>query len=149
MQEVGDEQAFEDLLGRLGGRVAGAGSPPTPTTAASASASSPRCRSTTSSASAAFPPGTDPVRLAGRRDDHEADGPRRPARARHRRHAVDLVTAHLKSKLLSYPRGRFSPRDEDERARYGGYALALRAAEAITLRHHATALLEGHGQERA
>ncbi len=54
---------------------------------------------------------------------------------------VDLVTTHLKSKLLSYPNGRFSPRDEGERARYAGYALALRAAEAITLRHRATALL--------
>ena len=56
--------------------------------------------------------------------------------------AIDLVTTHLKSKLLSYPDGRFSPRDEDERARYAGYALALRTAEAITLRHRATALLD-------
>ena len=62
---------------------------------------------------------------------------------------VDLITAHLKSKLLSYPDGRFSPRNEDERARYAGYALHLRAAEAITLRHEATTLLDGQGQERA
>lgn len=59
---------------------------------------------------------------------------------------VDLITAHLKSKLLSFPNGRFSPRDEGERARYAGYALALRTAEAITLRDRATSLL---GQGRA
>jgi endonuclease/exonuclease/phosphatase family metal-dependent hydrolase len=63
--------------------------------------------------------------------------------------AVDLITAHLKSKLLSFPDGRFSPRDEYERARYAGYALALRTAEAITLREHATTLLDGQGAERA
>jgi len=40
---------------------------------------------------------------------------------------VDLITTHLKSKLLSYPNGRFNPRNEGERARYGGYALNLRA----------------------
>ena len=51
---------------------------------------------------------------------------------------VDLVTAHLKSKLLHFAGNRFAPRDEGERARYAGYALALRTAEAITLRHHAT-----------
>jgi hypothetical protein len=54
---------------------------------------------------------------------------------------IDLITTHLKSKLLSYPDGRFTPRNEDERARYAGYALSLRAAEAIPLRVHATALL--------
>jgi hypothetical protein len=55
--------------------------------------------------------------------------------------AVDLVTCHLKSKLLSYTENRFNPRDEGERARYAGYALALRAAEAITLRDYATQCL--------
>jgi endonuclease/exonuclease/phosphatase family metal-dependent hydrolase len=63
--------------------------------------------------------------------------------------AVDLITAHLKSKLISYPNGRFDPRDEFERARYAGYALTLRTAEAITLREHATTLLDGQGQQRA
>jgi hypothetical protein len=37
--------------------------------------------------------------------------------------AIDLITCHLKSKLLSFPGGRFSTRDEDERARFGVYAL--------------------------
>ena len=54
---------------------------------------------------------------------------------------IDLITTHLKSKLLRFA-GRFQPRDEDERARYAGYALALRTAEAITLRHHVTVLLK-------
>jgi hypothetical protein len=41
--------------------------------------------------------------------------------------AVDVVSCHLKSKLLSFPGGRFSPRDEDERVRFG-VALNRRAA---------------------
>lgn len=44
-----------------------------------------------------------------------------------------LVTTHLKSKLLTFPGGRFSPHDEDERARFAAYALYRRAAEAATL----------------
>ena len=45
-----------------------------------------------------------------------------------------LVTTHLKSKLLTFPGGRFNPHDETERARYATYALDRRAAEAATLR---------------
>jgi len=63
--------------------------------------------------------------------------------------ALDLITCHLKSKLLTFPGGRFSPHDEDERARFGAYALYRRAAEAATVRAHATTLLDGHGQDRA
>jgi hypothetical protein len=37
--------------------------------------------------------------------------------------AIRLVTCHLKSELLTFPGGRFNPRDEDERARYAAYAL--------------------------
>ncbi|RYU09517.1 endonuclease/exonuclease/phosphatase family protein [Nocardioides iriomotensis] len=55
--------------------------------------------------------------------------------------AVDLVSVHLKSKLLTFPGGRFSPRDEDERARYAVYALHRRAAESAGVRAAATALL--------
>jgi predicted extracellular nuclease len=56
---------------------------------------------------------------------------------------IDLVTCHLKSKLLTFPGGRFNPRDEGERARYGGYALFRRAAEAVTVRAAADARLPG------
>jgi predicted extracellular nuclease len=54
---------------------------------------------------------------------------------------VRALTAHLKSKLLTFPDGRFDTRDEDERARYGFYALTRRAAEAAALRAWATAAL--------
>ncbi|MET9817776.1 endonuclease/exonuclease/phosphatase family protein [Streptomyces sp. NPDC006355] len=59
-----------------------------------------------------------------------------------------VAVCHLKSKLLSYPDGRFQPRDEGERARYGAYALYRRAAEATALRALADELLEGDGRAR-
>jgi endonuclease/exonuclease/phosphatase family metal-dependent hydrolase len=45
-----------------------------------------------------------------------------------------VVTAHLKSKLPSFPGDRSFPLDEDERARGIGYALNRRAAEAVAVR---------------
>ncbi len=60
---------------------------------------------------------------------------------------VDLITAHLKSKLLTFPRPggmSFTPRDEAERAQAAGIALLQRTAEAVTLRLRANALLEGN-----
>jgi hypothetical protein len=51
---------------------------------------------------------------------------------------VEVVCCHLKSKLLTFPGGRFSTSDEDERARYAVYALGRRAAEAATVRGIAT-----------
>ena len=57
--------------------------------------------------------------------------------------AVRALTAHLKSKLLSFPGGRFNTSDEAERARYGVYALDRRAAEAAAVRDWATASLTG------
>jgi len=62
---------------------------------------------------------------------------------------VDLITCHLKSKLLTFPGGAFSTRDEALRARFGAYALYRRAAEAVTVRDAATQLLDGKGQQRA
>jgi hypothetical protein len=61
---------------------------------------------------------------------------------------VRLITTHLKSKLLTFPGGRFIPQDEDERARYAGYALTRRAAEATTVRVAVTEALGGHGEQR-
>jgi endonuclease/exonuclease/phosphatase family metal-dependent hydrolase len=66
---------------------------------------------------------------------------------------VQALTAHLKSKLLTFPsRGsqqpRFDTRDEAVRARFGLYALHQRAAEAATVRAWVTEQLQGHGQER-
>ena len=62
---------------------------------------------------------------------------------------LDVISCHLKSKLLTFPGGRFSPKDEDERARFAVYALNRRAAEAATIRAYATNLLAGDGQHRA
>jgi endonuclease/exonuclease/phosphatase family metal-dependent hydrolase len=62
---------------------------------------------------------------------------------------IDLITCHLKSKLLTFPGGSFTTRDEDLRARVAAYALFRRAAEAATVRATATALLGGEGQQRA
>jgi endonuclease/exonuclease/phosphatase family metal-dependent hydrolase len=56
--------------------------------------------------------------------------------------AVRLVTTHLKSKLLTFPGGRFSPHDEAERARFATYAIDRRAAEAATLRVWTTTALD-------
>src|SRR5688500_14949047 len=63
--------------------------------------------------------------------------------------SVWLVSCHLKSKLLSFPCGRFSTNYEGERARFGAYALYRRAAEAVTVRATATELLDGQGRQRA
>ncbi|MGW0760083.1 endonuclease/exonuclease/phosphatase family protein [Streptomyces sp. NPDC002814] len=59
-----------------------------------------------------------------------------------------VAVCHLKSKLLTFPGGRFHARDEGERARFGAYALYRRAAEATALRALADELLAGDGRER-
>lgn len=66
---------------------------------------------------------------------------------------VQALTAHLKSKLLTFPghdpqHPRFDTHDEGERARFGLYALDQRAAEVATARAWATGQLQGHGQQR-
>lgn len=59
---------------------------------------------------------------------------------------VHCITAHFKSKLLSFPsttgKSRFKPRDENERARVAGIALLKRTAEAVALRIKANEILE-------
>jgi endonuclease/exonuclease/phosphatase family metal-dependent hydrolase len=64
---------------------------------------------------------------------------------------VSLITAHLKSKLLTYPSApdtpRFSPQNENERARVAGMALLKRTAEAVALRIKTNELLEGNAQQ--
>lgn len=61
---------------------------------------------------------------------------------------VDVVSVHLKSKLITYPGGRFTPRDEAERARYAAYGLYRRAAEAVAVRGFADELIDGEGDSR-
>lgn len=60
---------------------------------------------------------------------------------------VHLITAHLKSKLLTFPptksgKSRFDTDDENERSRVAGLALLRRTAEAVALRVKANELLE-------
>jgi endonuclease/exonuclease/phosphatase family metal-dependent hydrolase len=101
-----------------------------------------------------FPAGLLPVQVG---DDPEgADGPplmnqmgrgalRVTVRANNR--DVHLLTAHLKSKLLTFPGGSFTPADEDQRARFAAYGLYRRASEATTLRAHLDGLLAGTGRD--
>ncbi len=53
---------------------------------------------------------------------------------------IDIATAHLKSKLLTFG-GHFSTANETLRARTAYFALERRAAEATSLREHVTGLL--------
>lgn len=57
---------------------------------------------------------------------------------------ISLVTVHLKSKLITYPGGRFSPHDEAERAFFTGLALVRRTAESVTVRIKANTLTLGN-----
>jgi endonuclease/exonuclease/phosphatase family metal-dependent hydrolase len=57
---------------------------------------------------------------------------------------IRLVTAHLKSKLVTYPGGRFAPADEYERARGTALALLRRSAEAAALRAWTVPMVEGN-----
>lgn len=62
---------------------------------------------------------------------------------------INVISCHLKSKLLTFPGGRFSPRDEHERTRHAVYALSRRAAEAAAVRAYVTDILAGPGPEPA
>ncbi|HTP10016.1 MAG TPA: endonuclease/exonuclease/phosphatase family protein [Anaerolineae bacterium] len=49
---------------------------------------------------------------------------------------IQLITVHLKSKLITYPGGRFAPKSENERTIGTGLGLLRRAAEAVTVRQY-------------
>ncbi|MGA4982654.1 endonuclease/exonuclease/phosphatase family protein [Streptomyces cellulosae] len=148
VQEVGDPGALEDLAGMLDDDWHVALSSYADSRGIRVGFLS-RTELTVVADTAAFPPRMLPVQAddtgltvsqAGRGFlAVEVAGERGPLR---------VAVCHLKSKLLSYPDGRFQPRDEGERARYGAYALYRRAAEAAALRALADRLLEGDGRER-
>ncbi len=148
VQEVGDPGALEDLAGMLDADWHVALSSHADSRGIRVGFLS-RTELTVVADTAAFPPRMLPVQAddtgltvsqAGRGFlAVEVAGERGPLR---------VAVCHLKSKLLSYPDGRFQPRDEGERARYGAYALYRRAAEAAALRALADRLLEGDGRER-
>jgi hypothetical protein len=60
-----------------------------------------------------------------------------------------LVTCHLKSKLPTFPGGRFSTRDEGERAQFGGVRAVPAGGRGGYRAVAATGLLDGDGQDRA
>jgi endonuclease/exonuclease/phosphatase family metal-dependent hydrolase len=57
---------------------------------------------------------------------------------------VNLINNHWKSKLLTFPGGRFTTSNENERARVAGMALLKRTAEAVAVRVKANELLVGN-----
>lgn len=62
---------------------------------------------------------------------------------------VNLVTVHLKSKLVTYANGRRSPLNEDERARETGMALLKRTAEAAAVRVYLNSLMTDNNEPMA
>ncbi|WP_210602859.1 endonuclease/exonuclease/phosphatase family protein [Brevibacterium oceani] len=145
VQEVGDPHALDDLAERLKGTWR--------TALAEPDARGIRVGFLSKSALTKveeisdFPDGLSPVQVDDEGGTIEQMG-RSALKARIRKGGatIDIVSVHLKSKLLSYPGGRFSPRDEDERARYSVYALHRRAAEASAVRAGAVELLGGDGR---
>lgn len=67
------------------------------------------------------------------------------AKVRNGAEDIDVVSVHLKSKLVSYPNSRFQPNNEGERARYASYALMRRTAEAAAVRGFADGLVNAQG----
>lgn len=152
VQEVGEPEALDDLTTRLEGDWASALADPDGR-GIRVGLIARGLKLTDVEQIAAFPPELGGVRVNDDGDHIEAMG--RPAlRARvavdsDTDTAIDVISTHLKSKLLTYPGGRFSPRDEGERARYAVYALHRRAAEAAAVRAGVDTLLAGEGQTRA
>jgi endonuclease/exonuclease/phosphatase family metal-dependent hydrolase len=148
VQEVGDPRALTDLVQRLAGDWHTALADPDSRGIRTGLVSRPDL--TMVEQVRAFPDLLAPVQVDDRGTTITGLG--RPAlrgRVRLEGRDVDVVSVHLKSKLLSFPDGRFSPRDEDERARYAVYALHRRAAEAGGVRTRVTGLLGDQGDQRA
>lgn len=100
-----------------------------------------------------FPPGLLPVQSGDAVDvigPETRTGIARAAlqvRVRANRSDVHIVNCHLKSKLLTFPnRLVFVPDDEDQRTRFGAYAMYRRASEAATVRSHITELMAESGE---
>lgn len=147
VQEVGAPEALDDLVARVGGNWHVELAEPDGRGIRVGYMS--RLALTDIEQVAAFAQGLRPIQV----DDTDTNiavmgRPALQARVDVAGRAVDLLTCHLKSKLLTFPGGRFSPRDEGERTRFGVFALNRRAAEAATVRERATQLLDGQGQQR-
>ena len=121
LQEIGDPEALDDVLGRVGGTWHVETADPDGRGIRVAIAA--RTPLSQVYQVGPFLDGLRPVQIDDTAVGETAMG--RPAL-----HAVvdgmHVLTCHLKSKLLTFPGGRFSPRDEDERARFATYALFRR-----------------------
>ncbi len=151
VQEVGDPVALQELAGRAGGTWhIETAAPEADTEHTIRVAVMSRVPLTTFAPVGAFPNKLRAIQQGdGKSENVAAMG--RPAlhvRVTVEDSVIDVITAHFKSKLLTFPDGRFSPKDEGERARFGAYALYRRAAEAATVRAAATALLKSHGDKQ-
>lgn len=148
LQEVGEPEALRDLIDLLGGSWSIALSRH-PDSRGIRVGFIGRTSFEVLSDTSAFPAKLRPVQAADEGEAVSATGRGLLAvEADTRIGPLRVAVAHLKSKLLSYPGGRFQPRDEGERARYGAYALYRRAAEATALRALADELLDGDGRQR-
>jgi endonuclease/exonuclease/phosphatase family metal-dependent hydrolase len=146
LQEIGDPEALDDLVGRLAGawqqRVS-----THPDVRGIRVACLARRAITSFEEILAFPDHLDSVQSGDGGETQAQMGRGAIAVGVQTDSGIPLrfVTTHLKSKLLTFPGGRFQPKDEDERARFAAYALYRRTAEAATLRVWATAVLAGAG----
>lgn len=148
VQEVGDRDALADLAERAGGGWKLATADPDGRGIRVGFLS--RLELTDVEQVRDFPVGLRPIQVDDTPTAISTMGrPALRARVQAGGRSIDLISCHFKSKLLTFPGGRFSTRDEGERARFGAFALNRRAAEAVTVRAAATALLDGQGQQRA
>jgi endonuclease/exonuclease/phosphatase family metal-dependent hydrolase len=140
VQEVGDPAAIADLAARVGGvwHVETAA----PDRRGIRVGLLSRLELTAVEQVSAFPPGLRPIQVDDTAVGESAMGrPALHAQVQVGDRTIDVITTHLKSKLLTFSGGKFSTRDEGLRARFGAFALNRRAAEAVTVRAAATALL--------
>ncbi|MBE1493867.1 endonuclease/exonuclease/phosphatase family metal-dependent hydrolase [Amycolatopsis lexingtonensis] len=150
VQEVGDPAALDDLAGRLPGQwhTACSGHPDSRGIRVGFLS---RLPLTVVADSASLPPKLAPVQIAdppAARSEQLGRGALVVRVEDAPGTTLTLITCHLKSKLLTYPGGRFAPRDEGERGRYGAYALYRRTAEAAAVRDLATSLLQSGERQR-
>ena len=145
LQEVGGDDALSDLQRAIGASLYEHRAIGTPDARGIACAVLSRLRfERRPAAISAYPPNVEalgvadldgsPIRKMGRSALH--------VRVRRAGFPLDVIVVHLKSKLLAFPGGLFTTRDELLRARVGALALLKRAAEAATVRTAATQLLQ-------
>ncbi|MEA2574985.1 MAG: hypothetical protein QOH93_2283 [Chloroflexia bacterium] len=159
LQEIGSEQTFLDLKTGLGGKYPHGELSPKPDIRGIRVGFLSKLPLSSVKSISAFPEGSlslAPTAIGGSVGDPEnapltamGRGALKVTATLPNGTTVNLITTHLKSKLISYPplpngKPRFSADDEDELARFTGLALIRRTAEAIALRIHSNDLTVGN-----